>query len=84
MIQLHQSDWIMISMWVASAWSFLSLPAIIFYSPPPSLSPRLSTFSTPRRQDRFCIHISSEQSYSLRIIGCTLAINNTVFSKFKT
>lgn len=33
MIQLHQSDWIMISMWLASASRFLSLPAIFLLSP---------------------------------------------------
>lgn len=39
MIQLHQSDWIMISVWVASASSFLSLPAIPSSSSSSSLYP---------------------------------------------
>lgn len=48
MIQLHQSDWIMILMWVASASSFLSLPAIyLLLFIPPSLSLCQSAFSAP-------------------------------------
>lgn len=64
MIQLHQSDWIMISMWVASASSFLSLPDIVFtpsLSSSPFLLPCLSTFSTP--------HLSTHtQPYFLRAV----------------
>lgn len=44
MIQLRQSDGVMISTWAASASSFLSLPAIFLLPPFHSLSSSLSCF----------------------------------------
>lgn len=81
MIQLHQSDWIMISMWVASASSFLSLPAIIFLLllPLPSLTSSLPVyFFHSSMLSRFCIHILSKQSGP---IICSPALNNSAFCK---
>lgn len=88
MIQLHQSDWIMISMWVASAWSFLSLPAIIFQPPPPPPTPHPHPPTSPRFLFAdllfpLCTVVNSYFFIHTCIIKCSPLLDNGVFTKLE-